>query len=70
LFALVCLCACVPLHGLGLLGAARQVFRDRVPELELFSCFLRELYDTDVVLFFLHARSTIRSMQPPDVGGM
>ncbi len=43
------------------------MFRGRVPELELFSAFLRELYDTDVLLFFLHARNTIRLMQPVEV---
>ena len=44
-----------------------QVFRERVPELELFSNFLRELYDYDVLLFFLHARQTVMAEQPSEV---
>lgn len=30
---------------------------NRWPEIELFGLFLRELYDTDVCLFFLHVRN-------------
>ena len=48
-------------------GGLVQVFRERVPELELFSCFLREIYDTSVLLFYLHARSTATLERPLDV---
>ncbi len=37
----------------------RQLLRESMPELDMFSCFLREMYDTDVLLFLLHARAVI-----------
>jgi hypothetical protein len=47
---------------------SRQVFCEQVPELQLFSNFLRELYDTDVLLFFLHARAAAKREAALEVG--
>lgn len=53
-------------HSNPLCLACVQIMRDRVPELDLFSCFLRELYDYDVLLMYLHARAAIKTQRALD----
>lgn len=36
-----------------------EVYREDQPRLEMFSAMLRELFDTDVCLFYLHVRALI-----------